>query len=290
MHAMYRILICYHTTNIPIKSSPCIGLSSLLMHLPYYVKQILSFTATLIDPVGFTVMVVDPSADLDPVTANFSWTTLDSVTFDGQNITYTVSVTYENDTVVAGQSTTHPNSSLEISDLPACANLTATLVAERNNESSNGTVEQFSTSEPSGESVSCTCIIVEEDSQLLSNPIGADPISVGVSSMMSDYPAGTNISLLCSWNTSVYYVAWYKNDEMIYREDLAAPSVLMAPPQGITVDSVFATMMSNLTISSAVLDDSGNYTCAVTCGANGVELGMIARNLQDTTEAFVYGK
>ena len=122
-------------------------------------KQILSFTATLIDPVGFTVMVVDPSADLDPVTANFSWTTLDSVTFDGQNITYTVSVTYENDTVVAGQSTTHPNSSLEISDLPACANLTATLVAERNNESSNGTVEQFSTSEPSGESLSCACII-----------------------------------------------------------------------------------------------------------------------------------
>ena len=153
MHAMYRILICYHTMNIPIKSSPCIGLSSLLMHLPYYVKQILSFTATLIDPDGFTVMIVDPSADSNPVTANFSWTALNN-TFDGQNITYTVSVTYENDTVVAGQSTTHPNSSLEISDLPACANLTATLVAERNNESSNGTVQQFSTSEPSGESVS----------------------------------------------------------------------------------------------------------------------------------------
>ena len=129
------------------------------MHLPYYVKQILSFTATLIDPVGFTVMIVDPSADSNPVTASFSWIALDSATFDGQNITYTVIVNYENDIAVAGLSTTHPNSSLEISDLPACANLTATLVAERNNESSNGTVEQFSTSEPSGESVSCTCII-----------------------------------------------------------------------------------------------------------------------------------
>ena len=117
-------------------------------------------TATLIDPDGFTVMIVDPSADSDPVTANYSWAALDSV--QSQNITYTVSITYENDTVVAGQSTTHPSSSLEVSDLPACANLTATLVAERNNESSNGTVEQFSTSEPSGESVSCTCIIVEE--------------------------------------------------------------------------------------------------------------------------------
>ena len=108
-------------------------------------------------------MIVDPSADSDPVTATYSWTALDNATFGDQSITYTVIVTYENDTVVAGQSTTHPNSSLEISDLPACANLTATLVAERNNESSNGTVEQFSTSEPSGESVSCACIIAEEE-------------------------------------------------------------------------------------------------------------------------------
>ena len=103
-------------------------------------------------------MIVDPSPGSDPVTANFSWTALDNATFGDQSITYTVIVTYENDIAVAGQSTSHPNSSLEISDLPACANLTATLVAERNNEDSNGTVEQFSTLEPSGDSVSCTCI------------------------------------------------------------------------------------------------------------------------------------
>ena len=106
----------------------------------------------------------------------------------------------------------------------------------------------------------------------------------------SDYSAGTNISLRCKWNPSVYYVAWYKDSEVIYREDLAAPSVLIGPPQGITVDSDFAMMMSILTIDSAALDDSGTYTCAVTCGAKGVELGMIAGNLQDTTEVFVYGK
>ena len=111
-------------------------------------------------------MIVAPSADSDPVTANFSWTTLDNATFDGQNITYTVIVTYENDIAVAGLSTTHPNSSLKISDLPACANLTATLVAERNNESSNGPVEQFSTLEPSGESVSCACTIIGKECTL----------------------------------------------------------------------------------------------------------------------------
>ena len=106
----------------------------------------------------------------------------------------------------------------------------------------------------------------------------------------SDYPSGTNISLQCSWDTSVYYVAWYKNDVLIYGKDLAASSVLMGPPQGISVDSDFTMMMSTLTIESAALDDSGNYTCAVTCGAKGVEFGMIEGNLQETAEVFVYGE
>ena len=108
--------------------------------------------------------------------------------------------------------------------------------------------------------------------------------------MMADYPAGSNISLLCMWNTSVYYVAWYKNGVLLYEEDLAAPFILMTPPQRVTVDSDYTMTMSNLTIDNATLNDSGNYTCAVTCGARGVEFGMIAENLQDTTEVFVYGE
>ena len=106
----------------------------------------------------------------------------------------------------------------------------------------------------------------------------------------SDYRNGSDISLQCSWNTSVYYVSWHKNGVLIYEEDLAASSVLMGPSQGISVDSNYTTMMSTLTIVSAALDDSGNYTCAVTCGAKGVEFGMIAGNLQDTAEVFVYGE
>ena len=107
---------------------------------------------------------------------------------------------------------------------------------------------------------------------------------------LSDYPAGSDISLLCLWDTSLYYVAWYKNGVLIYEEDLAASSVLMGPSQGISVDSNYTTMMSTLTIASATLDDSGSYTCAVTCGAKGVEFGMIAGNLTDTAEVFVYGE
>ena len=105
---------------------------------------------------------------------------------------------------------------------------------------------------------------------------------------MSDYPAGANIFLKCSWNKLVYYVAWYNDGVLIYDKDLAASSVLMGPPQRISAD--FTMRMSILTIDNASLDDSGNYTCAVTCGAKGVEFGMIAGNLTDTAEVFVYGE
>ena len=88
----------------------------------------------------------------------------------------------------------------------------------------------------------------------------------------------------------MYSVSWYKNGVLIYEEDLAASFVLMGSPQRISVDSGYTTMMSNLTIVSAALDDSGNYTCAVTCGTKGVEFGMIAENLADTAEVFVYGE
>ena len=115
-------------------------------------------------------------------------------------------------------------------------------------------------------------------------------VNVSTVESTSDYPAGSNISLVCSWNTSVYYVAWYKDGVLLYDEDLAAPYVLMAPPQGICIASDFTLMMSTLIIDNATLDDSGNYTCAVTCGAREVEFDMIATNLQNTTEVFVYGK
>ena len=118
------------------------------------------------------------------------------------------------------------------------------------------------------------------------------PPSVTVSPVesTSDYPAGSDISLQCSWDTSVYYVAWYKNDALIYEEDLAASSVLMGSPQVISVTNDFTMMISTLSIDNATLDDSGNYTCAVTCGAKGVEFGLIAGNLTDTAEVFVYGE
>ena len=126
-------------------------------------------------------------------------------------------------------------------------------------------------------------------SQTMSSP-ALSTVTVSNVDFTANYPAGTNVSLQCSWNSSVYYVAWYKNGVLIYEKDLAASSVLMGPPQRISIDSNFTMTMSNLTIESAALDDSGNYTCAVTCGANGVVFDRIEGNLQGTTEVFVYGE
>ena len=88
----------------------------------------------------------------------------------------------------------------------------------------------------------------------------------------------------------MYYAAWYKNGVLIYKEDLATPSVQTGPPQGITVNSNYAMMMSTLTIDNAALDDSGSYTCAVSCEAWRGNFSEITANLRNTSDVFVYGK
>ena len=112
-------------------------------------------------------------------------------------------------------------------------------------------------------------------------------VTVSLVESTSDYPADTNISLQCSWDISVYYVAWYKNGVLFY---LSAVTVLIGPPRGVNIGNDFTTMMSNLSIVRAAFNDSGNYTCAVTCRAKGVEFGMIEGSLTDTAEVFVYGE
>ena len=72
-----------------------------------------------------------------------------------------------------------------------------------------------------------------------------------------------NVTLQCSWSSPSYYVAWYKDGGLIYSEDLSVPNVLMQASDGFVVESSYISRTSTLTILSSSIDDSGNYTCAV---------------------------
>ena len=118
------------------------------------------------------------------------------------------------------------------------------------------------------------------------------PPTVTVSPDTNVAVTGNNLTIQCRWDITVYCNAWYINDVMVYKEYITRRRLFFrfALSNRIYIESDFAMMTSTLTIDNATLDDSGNYTCAVTCGARGVNFSMIAANLLDTTEIFVYGE
>ena len=99
-----------------------------------------------------------------------------------------------------------------------------------------------------------------------------------------------NVTLQCSWSGPSYYVAWYKDGGLIYSEDLSVPNVLMEASDGFVVDSDYSSRTSTLTILSSSIDDSGNYTCAVSCGARNVSFDDITSTLLDTIQVLVFGE
>ena len=99
-----------------------------------------------------------------------------------------------------------------------------------------------------------------------------------------------NVTLQCSWSSPSYYVAWYKDDGLIYSEDLSVPNVLMQASGGFVVESSYSSRTSTLTILSSSIDDSGNYTCAVGCGARNVSFNDIPPEVADHIVVSVYGE
>ena len=63
----------------------------------------------------------------------------------------------------------------------------------------------------------------------------------------------------------------------------------MSPAIG-AVSSSFDDRMSVLTIMNSNFNDSGNYTCAVSCGARNVEFDNINSTLLDTIQVLVFGE
>ena len=94
----------------------------------------------------------------------------------------------------------------------------------------------------------------------------------------------------CSWSSLSYYVAWYKDGSLIYSEDLSVPSVLMQASDGFLVGSSYSSRTSILNILSSSIDDSGNYTCAVSCGARNVSFDEIPPKLTNYVVVSVYGE
>ena len=99
-----------------------------------------------------------------------------------------------------------------------------------------------------------------------------------------------NVTLQCSWSSPSYYVAWYKDGGLIYTEDLSVPNVLMQASGGSVVESSYSSRTSTLTILSSSIDDSGNYTCAVSCGARNVSFNDIPPEVADHIVVSVYGE
>ena len=131
----------------------------------------------------------------------------------------------------------------------------------------------------------------------------SDAVSVSISPVndpvyLFQAPAGANntIMLNCSWDAEVYYVAWLRNGVSFYGEDRVRGverqeygSFTGSP--SVTVD--FAVHRSTLQVTDAFINDSANYTCAVTCRAQQVvrgEVQQVSEEFSATREVLVLGK
>ena len=101
--------------------------------------------------------------------------------------------------------------------------------------------------------------------------------------------APNTITLQCFWSDTSNYVAWYKDGVLISSEDLASNTTLMSPSVG-AVSSSFDDRMSVLTIMNSSFNDSGNYICAVSCGARNVSFDDIPPEVTDSIVVSVYGE
>ena len=97
--------------------------------------------------------------------------------------------------------------------------------------------------------------------------------------------ATDNITLTCSWNTTVFYLVWFKDGTLLYSRDLVS---------GVTMDNTGASVEVEVVGQKSMLtfsrvDDSGSYTCAVTCRAKDSAEGDIPMQYKATKEVLIYG-
>ena len=118
----------------------------------------------------------------------------------------------------------------------------------------------------------------------------ADPVTVSIGSPSDDpieRTVGTSVTLNCTWNSTAYYVGWYKDGYLVYAMDLASSEVLN---NTLSAASSYEGRYSELTIPGSELADSGNYTCVVSCEVRDMAFDDIPEALEDSKEVSFYGK
>ena len=119
------------------------------------------------------------------------------------------------------------------------------------------------------------------------SPAVADPVVTLTPDVdLLEGNATDNITLTCSWNSTVFYLVWFKNGDLLYKRDLVS---------GDTVDSTSASVAVEVeglssTLTFSQVSDSGNYTCAVTCRAKDSAEEVIPVQFRVTKEVLVYGE
>ena len=202
-----------------------------------------------------------------------------------QKLQYTVVVKDSDGTIVSNETVSHPANYTVLSNLPPCTNFTATLVAVNDFLSSTETVVVIDTFDR-GWFMMTMCSLCKHTHLIF---LHLAPTSLSTTVEPLEYSLGDEVSVTCTWDPPVYYVAWYKDRVLISSEDLASGTTLMSP-SGVNVTSSYEDSQSLLTIESASITDTGNYTCAVSCGAKDVAFNMIADDLKYTTLVTVYGE
>ena len=202
-----------------------------------------------------------------------------------QNLRYTVIVKDSEGMVVSNETVSHPTNYTVFSNLPPCTNFTATLVAVNDIHSSTETVVVIDTFDI-GWFTMTMCSLCKHTHLIF---LHLAPTSLSTTVEPSEYSLGDEVHVNCTWDTPVYYVAWYKDGVLISSEDLASGTTLMSP-SGVNVTSSYENSQSILTIENISITDTSNYTCAVSCGAEDVVFNMIADDIKSTTLVTVYGE
>ena len=95
-----------------------------------------------------------------------------------------------------------------------------------------------------------------------------------------------NITLTCSWTSTVFYLVWFKDGAPLYSMDLVSGDTVDSTSTSVSVE--VEGLSSTLTFSQ--VSDSGNYTCAVTCIAKNSAEEDIPVQFRVTKEVLIYGE